>query len=162
MLSEIDRMYPGLMVRFGGHSKACGLVIYEKDFLHFKNAFEEIAKDYPDEAFANTIRYDLELSFADITEKFIEDLYLLEPFGYGNETPRFLFRNIKLLEYRRVGDGKHLSMALVDGNFTMKGIWFDCPQDLPIPDTIDIVGYPFINSFNGSKEIQIRVAALLD
>lgn len=161
ILSKIDKMYPGLMVRYGGHAKACGLVIYEKDFLHFKNAFEEIAKNYPDEAFTYSIRYDLELSFADITEKFIEDLALLEPFGYGNETPRFLFRNIELLEYRRVGDGKHISMTLSDGNSTIKGIWFDCPQDLIIPGTINLVGYPLINSFNGNREIQIRVTDLV-
>lgn len=39
LLVEIDREYPGLMIKYGGHLKACGLSIYQEDFEAFVDAF---------------------------------------------------------------------------------------------------------------------------
>ena len=78
---------------FGGHKVAAGLTLNNKHFDEFCNRvnsfmFENISS----RAFVPIEYYDLELRETDLTDKFYNDLNLLEPCGCENPKPKFLVR----------------------------------------------------------------------
>ena len=82
---------------FGGHKVAAGLTLNVKNYDDFCNRttaymFENING----RAFIPIEYYDLELQETDLTEKFYNDLKLLEPCGCENQKPRFLVKTNKL------------------------------------------------------------------
>ena len=59
---------------------------------------------------------DMELPFSCVTEEFIEELSLLEPFGKGNTKPVFAVRNVELLGARILGKNRNvLKLRVRDG-----------------------------------------------
>ena len=88
-----------LLIRFGGHNQAGGISIEEKNIETFKELFNQnIKESYDDKLFEQVKYYDMDLNKIDISTKFVEELSLLEPFGFGNERPIFkiTFNNAKV------------------------------------------------------------------
>ncbi|MCX8084472.1 MAG: single-stranded-DNA-specific exonuclease RecJ [Calditerrivibrio sp.] len=157
-LSEIDKVYPGLMIKYGGHTKACGLSVYEKNFEKFKSVFHRMLKDVE---FSDTkVSYDLALSFSDLNERLVEFIKKMEPFGYGNENPRFLFKNVELLDFRKIGTGEHLSLNLQQNGQRFRGVWFNGDENR-IDSTLDIVANLDFNEYNGNRYIQLKVVGIV-
>lgn len=160
LLKKIDEYEPALMIRFGGHTKACGLSIYEDDFERFQKIFLDIS-DGMIKISSEKTKYDLELSFTDISLELVEYIKRMEPFGYGNETPKFLFRGVDVVDYRAVGDGRHFSLNLIQKNIYLKGIWFN-GEEGRILKRVDLIATPDVNQFNGNSYIQLKISNILD
>lgn len=79
-----------ILETFGGHTMAAGLTLKRSNYESFCNrvnsfVFEKVS----DKVFIPIKYYDLELKSEDITDQFLQELSLLEPFGCGNARPRF-------------------------------------------------------------------------
>lgn len=160
-LNEVNRIAPGLMLHFGGHTKACGLSINADDFPSFANIFEQVLTRLPESSFTYKINYDLELSLGDVSIEFVKQISLLEPFGYGNETPEFLFKNVDVAEYMTIVNGKHLLITFTDGRNRLKGIWFNYPAEFQLGDKLDFIASLDINYFNGNEYVQLIISNVL-
>jgi len=158
ILVRINESMPELLLRFGGHTKACGLSIYEENFENFYNIFLEILSEF--EKVENTVRYDFPLNFSDINFELINYIKKMEPFGYGNESPRFLFKDVNIIDYRSLGNGKHFSLNLIQGKYKINGIWFNGIED-KIRNKVDVIGTPDINEYNENKYIQLKIMDII-
>ena len=90
----------------------------------------------------------------------VQSLKQLEPFGEGNKTPIFAFKNLKIDSIRSLTEGKHIKMTLKDGNIIIDAIGFNLghlADEYRIGDKIDVVGNLEINSFNGIDSLQINL-----
>jgi single-stranded-DNA-specific exonuclease len=83
----------------------------------------------------------------------------LEPTGEANPTPRFLSRNLRVVDRRTVGqESTHLKIRVSDGEREMEaiafrqGAWLQC-----MPGHIDLVYTIQSNIWNGQRELQLRV-----
>ncbi len=102
-----------LLIRFGGHSQAGGLSIAEENLEEFKRRFNQNLNDgFEDNHFEVVKYYDLDLNKIELNSKFLNELKLLEPFGFGNEKPIFKlsFNNAKIM--RMKNHGKHLKIKI--------------------------------------------------
>ena len=81
---------------FGGHSMAVGLSIKRENLDRLKEKFEEIASKASIQEMQPTITIDSELNIDEINKEMVQSLDLLEPFGEGNKTPIFSFKNLKI------------------------------------------------------------------
>jgi single-stranded-DNA-specific exonuclease len=81
--------------QFGGHMYAAGLTLKEENYQLFKEAFEKVVAEtmHPDLRTPEIV-VDAQISFSDITPKFIRILKQFEPFGPLNMTPVFLTKNL--------------------------------------------------------------------
>ena len=146
--------------RFGGHSMAIGITIKRDKFEDFKKEFEEVAKDAKIDEIIPIINIDAKINLSEINKEKVESLKQLEPFGEGNKTPIFAFKNLKIDSIRALSEGKHLKMTLRDGNTIVNAIGFNLgylTDEYRIGDKIDVVGTLEINSFNGVDNLQISI-----
>lgn len=82
---------------FGGHKVAAGLTLNVKNYNEFCNRVKSyMIQNISGRAFVPIEYYDLELTESDFTEKFYNDLLLLEPCGCENSKPKFLIRTKSL------------------------------------------------------------------
>jgi len=146
--------------RFGGHSMAIGITIKKDKFKEFSDEFEKIAKSAKIDEIVPIINVDAKINLNEINREVIESLKLLEPFGEGNKTPIFAFKNLKIDSIRSLTEGKHIKMTLKDGNSIINAIGFNLgylSNEYRIGDKIDVVGTLEINSFNGVDNLQINL-----
>lgn len=89
-IHELLSSLSDILETYGGHTMAAGLTLKREHYEDFCNrvnalAFEKVS----DKVFIPIKYYDLEVKESDITERFLKELELLEPFGCDNARPRF-------------------------------------------------------------------------
>lgn len=146
--------------KFGGHAMAIGITIKKDKFLDFSKEFENIAREAKIDEIIPIINIDAKINLAEINKDIVDSLKKLEPFGEGNKTPIFAFKNLKIDSIRALSEGKHIKMTLKDGNTIINSIGFNLgylSDEYKIGDKIDVVGTLEINSFNGVDNLQINI-----
>lgn len=146
--------------RFGGHAMAIGITIKRDMFDKFSEKFEKIAKEAKTEEIIPVINIDAKINLNEISKETVRDLRQLEPFGEGNKTPIFVFKNLKIDSIRSLSEGKHIKMTLKDGNVIVNAIGFNLghlADEYKIGDKLDVAGALEINTFNGVENLQINI-----
>jgi len=149
-----------LLIQFGGHRKAGGFSLLKKNFYAFKSSIEEYFFQNKDKAKVELEeKVDVEISFFDITPQLVEWIEKLEPFGEGNPSPLFLWRNVKVSDFNRVGkDGKHCRLLLEQGGLIFFGIIYNYNgEEIEKDILVDIIGVPIFNYYEGIEQIEIRI-----
>ena len=150
--------------KFGGHSMAIGITIKRENFQKFCYEFEEVAKDSNLKDIFPIIQIDAEFELKDINKDMVKSLEKLEPFGEGNKTPVFAFKNVKIDSIRALSEGKHLKLTLKEGNTVVNAIGFNMGtlvDNYRIGDKIDIVGVLEVNTFNEVDTLQINMKDMM-
>lgn len=96
-----------LMIRFGGHRMAAGMTLRQKDLPELERRLNEKAGLQPED-FVPVLNIDVPLPVGYISEKLIEDLEVLEPFGCGNPKPVFAEQHFRIL--RAAKRGRHANV----------------------------------------------------
>jgi single-stranded-DNA-specific exonuclease len=161
-LDIVSKRYPGLLLKFGGHSAAAGLTIRTSDFDKFCDAFEQTARELLGPAdLKRVIETDGDLDESEITLELAEHL-VQQVWGQGFPQPAF--RSRFHVEDQRVVGQKHLKLKL---RKAPSGIRDDQPKkpaflydailflhDNPLPEVIDAVYRLQVNDFNGNVSLQ--------
>jgi single-stranded-DNA-specific exonuclease len=114
-----------LFTRFGGHAHAVGFALPSASVPLLRESLARIAAQQlgvaPTE---EALRFDLELSFAEITPDLLSTFERLAPFGLGNPDPLFVTRNARLLVPPRTLADRHLRLSFADhdGVARMSGV----------------------------------------
>lgn len=153
--------------QFGGHNFAAGLKILEKNFISFKNTFEEtVSKTIDSHLLTPEIEIDAVIDFTDITPKFYRILKQFAPFGPGNRLPVFLTKNIQDTGGSRpIGkEHKHLRLMMRQKKSAiLNGIGFNLGQKYPLISNDQLFSAVYSideNEWNGQIMLQLRVKDL--
>lgn len=152
-----------LFLKFGGHPMAAGLTLFDGKLEEFERKINENA-DLTEEDFIPKVHIDVPMPLSYVTERLIEELKILEPFGKGNAKPVFADKNIRVKEKRIVGKNKNtVKLTLEDaGGSCYPAIYYGDANGflefLEKKDVISIVYYPNINSYMGREEIQFVIS----
>lgn len=153
--------HSSLLKNFGGHAQAAGFTIEKHNLEKFK---EEMTK-YVAELLVNhemkqNMDIDCELHEDDVNDKFVQLLSQLEPFGVGNEQPKFLLKGVNVYDVRKVGkEAKHLFFGVQCKFKRFPVIGFKMGQFenvLTENNKIDLVCHLEENEWNGIKKMQLR------
>jgi len=147
---------------FGGHSTAAGLEIkagkIDRFKIHFENVVNRMAKS---SVFKPKIAIDYKLDFADISNKLMDELESLKPFGTGNPAPLFMTENVRIVSSKIVGQN-HRSMVLdqsgkKSGN-PLHAIQFNIDNRIPLTDNFDRIAYRLRwNRWSRSKKAEVVI-----
>ena len=161
-------LYEGLsacsddLVQFGGHSMAAGLKIKLKNIERFKTNFDNaVAAVIKPSDFTAKLSIDCELGFDDISDRLIDEIESLAPFGNSNPEPLFIAKNVEVFSSKIVGKN-HRSMLLKQSVGKMPKIFnaihFNALTNASLKDNFDRIAFRLRwNRWNGQKKVQIVV-----
>ena len=158
---ELLRSFDGLFESLGGHPMAAGFNIKTKYLDEFRNKIQILSeKNIKEEDIVPELKIDAELSLEEITQKLLEFIVAMEPFGFGNPEPVFLTKNVEVFEVSRIGKNKdHLRLVFRDSKGNLKkGVAFGF-GDFPVnpKDSVDIAYTINENVWNDRRNIDLRL-----
>ena len=160
-LERLDTLYPGMILKFGGHAMAAGLSLEEAQFERFQQRFGELVTEWLDPALLQgEVVSDGPLSAAEMTMDVAQMLRDAGPWGQMFPEPLFdgYFR---LLQQRLVGE-RHLKVMVepVGGGPLLDGIAFNvdttCWPDNGVRE-VQLAYKLDINEFRGNRSLQIII-----
>lgn len=154
-----------LFIRFGGHAKAAGVTMEREKFPEFVEMLERyFTENCSPELFVPRKVFEFDENFETISFELVRQLELLAPFGEGNPCPVFHISGVTPNHIRRFGnDGQHLRMDIRQNRFSFESVYF-CGgrsfDNIMNADSVSLLYSPFINSWNGSDSIQMRIISV--
>lgn len=151
-----------LMTKFGGHPMAAGVSLLKENLEEFRKRLNENA-NLTENELTPVEWIDAPMPVDYISEKLVDELNILEPFGKGNEKPVFADRNLCVSRVDVIGKNKNvLKMQLTnERGYTIEALKFSVDEsilsEIHRGDMISVIYYPSINEFNGRKTLQIVV-----
>jgi single-stranded-DNA-specific exonuclease len=154
-----------LLLSYGGHRHAAGLMIKQDQIERFSERFEQIAaQNIREEDLIHKIWVDAEIMLPEITDKFVRLMNLFAPFGPQNMRPVFLSRNLNVVGSPRVVGKNHLKFKVRQGGEVYDAIGFDLGDLMyrlsPGDGKLDMVFVVEENHWNDEIRIQLRVKDL--
>lgn len=124
-----------LLVRYGGHAGAAGLLIEEKNIDAFRKAINRWAGEVCPVPEAPPLLLDAEAALAELTVPAVQELVRLEPFGRENPVPLLLIRGAAVDGLWTLGsEGRHTRIRLRQGNAAaFVSLFGTAPQDFAYP-----------------------------
>jgi len=161
---ESLRQISHLFVDLGGHSGAAGFSIDPKNIPKFQKSITKIInQELADKLLKPSTFIDAEMRLEAVTVKNCKLIQKLEPFGIENPEPIFLFKNIKVVQKKLLGQKQeHLKLKL--GDIGVDAIAFkkgELSSDINIGDTIDFTARLNLNIWNGNISPQLVVKDIL-
>ena len=160
-LERLDTLYPGMMLKFGGHAMAAGLSLEEAQFEHFQQRFGELVTEWLDPSLLQgEVVSDGPLSVAEMTMEVAQLLRDAGPWGQMFPEPLFDGR-FRLLQQRLVGE-RHLKVMVepVGGGPLLDGIAFNvdtaCWPDNGVRE-VQLAYKLDINEFRGNRSLQLII-----
>ncbi|MEZ4528080.1 MAG: single-stranded-DNA-specific exonuclease RecJ [Desulfobacterales bacterium] len=102
----------GHLEKFGGHPMAAGFQIREDRIIRFQEDFDAAIRNMGQAGkLSRQITIDCELPFEKISERLVDELESLQPFGEGNPEPLFLAADVQVSSSRIIA-GCHRRMVL--------------------------------------------------
>ncbi|WP_297201907.1 single-stranded-DNA-specific exonuclease RecJ [uncultured Pluralibacter sp.] len=163
-LERLDTLYPGLMIKFGGHAMAAGLSLEEAKYEEFQRRFGELVTEWLDPALLQgEVVSDGPLSGPEMTMEVAQMLRDAGPWGQMFPEPLFDGR-FRLLQQRLVGE-RHLKVMVepVDGGPLLDGIAFNVDTTRWPDNSVREVTLAYrldINEFRGNRSLQIIIDTL--
>lgn len=160
LLEDMTRLYPDLILTFGGHAMAAGLTIKETDFKRFSECFvETLNKHTSIEDMHDECLTDGELTSNDLSKQLAQIIQTAGPWGQHFPEPVFEGQ-FKIIDKRIVGDN-HLKMRLQieDNNRIFDAIAFNqTDENWPLNTNEIRSAYRLdINDFRGISQLQLIV-----
>ena len=160
-LERLDTLYPGLMIKFGGHAMAAGLSLEEARFEEFQRYFGELVTEWLDPALLQGEIVSDGLLKAD--EMTLDTAEMLRDAGpWGQMFPEPLFDGeFRLLQQRLVGE-RHLKVMVepVGGGPLLDGIAFNVDTSCWPDNGVRVVNIAYkldVNEYRGNRSVQLII-----
>lgn len=158
-LSEVR----GLMLGFGGHPLAAGLSLKKENLEEFRKQLN-VRCELTEADFVAKVMIDVVMPVDYLTEGFIRQLDILEPFGKGNEKPVFAQQNVSASQAQIIGKNKNVLKIAFNSAVCRNGVCFHdieekeriLNQDGKLND-FKMLYYPDLNEWQGTVSIQANV-----
>lgn len=149
------------LTKYGGHEQAAGLSVKRDMLDKFREKFSEYVKARIDSCeFENKTVIEAIIKSDDITERTVNSISELEPFGEGNPVPLFALTEAKIVQQIPLKDGKFTKFVLErDGKIFQAPFFFSelSKQGFAVGDRVDVVCELNINTFGGTREVQLMI-----
>lgn len=152
-----------LMLGFGGHPLAAGLSLKEENLEKFRQELNA-RSGLTDADFIPKVMIDVILPVDFLTQSFIKQLEILEPFGKGNEKPVFAQSNVRATRAEIIGKNKNVLKITFNSRNCKSGV---CFHDIETKEQLlnqngklydfKMLYYPTLNEWNGVTSIQANI-----
>lgn len=160
MMQELSRV-GDILVRAGGHPMAAGLTILPENIDALRQRLND-ACTLEEDDLKDVLHIDAAVPIRYVSEKLIEEMRLLEPFGKENERPLFAEKDVRIEGCRIIGaKGNVAKMTLVSGGSRLDAVSFRNAPELVTrvrrDPNLTVAYYPQIDNWNGRRILQAVV-----
>jgi len=161
----IGAVQSGFLIKGGGHKMAAGFTINMDKFTDFKEfifrKYKSINMNLEEK---KNYYFDVEIAPSAVNIDFFEKVNLLAPFGSGNPEPRFVIKDVKIVNSKIVAD-KHIKIIFVGSDSTtLKAISFNSVET-PLGSYLlkknikpfDIAGKLSLNEWRGQRNVEFII-----
>lgn len=153
-----------LLTKCGGHAQAAGFSLPTENLPLLRARMAALAAQaLSEDDLMPTIQLDAEIGGRDFGRESLhalfEQLSVLEPFGMGNMTPVFLWRNLRVADCRLVKD-THLRFTFATPDGQVNAIAFGRADDVGVlarGACIDVACTLQYNDWNGYATVELRI-----
>ena len=159
---EIIREVRADLLSVGGHPLAAGFSLAADKIALVTKHLLTVAKEKIDpELLVETKRVECALPHELATIDTAKALAMFEPFGMGNARPRFLLKNIAILDIRSIGkEGKHCKLLVkLETGQKLPVLWWNCGaiDQAELAKTTELAVKLNINEWRGKQSLQLVV-----
>lgn len=153
---EILRDCSDLLVSFGGHKMAAGLVVDNSRFDTFRKRFNELCAEKLEGVDLEPVRnVDAWINLGEADERLFEAIRKFRPLGLGNPAPTWGVSNVRLVGQPRIVGEDHIKMILASGGTQLEAIGFGMAE-CEIPEgPIDVLFHLQENTYRGRTMLQL-------
>ncbi len=151
-----------LLLSFGGHKMAAGMMIPIKNIAILKDRLNELAEEtLSSEDLVPVHLIDARVSLEELESKFFEDMELLSP--YGSDNPQPLFLGEGLSPFSSPEFNKKFVKAVIgtkEGGERFEAIAFSLSEEgkrIMRSGDIDMIFTPTINRWKGRETLQLEI-----
>lgn len=153
-----------LLEKFGGHEMAAGMSLKVENIDALREQLNQYATEVMDETTLIPKLYaDMTLQVKEVNVDLIESLKTLEPYGMGNEEPKFILKG-NLLDIKTIGkESNHLKIQLIQDKAQIEGIGFNMHhynQQFGLGSNVETLASLSINEWQGRKFPQLLMKDL--
>ncbi len=161
----IGAVQSGLLIKGGGHKMAAGFTIDMNKINDFKEfVFRKYKSINVNLENLKNYYFDAEVAPTAVNINFFEKINVLAPFGSGNPEPRFIIKDLKLVNSKIVGQ-KHIKIVLVGSDSTtLKAISFNTVGTeigscllMKNIKPLNIAGKLSLNEWRGQKNVEFII-----
>jgi single-stranded-DNA-specific exonuclease len=147
--------------RFGGHRHAAGVTLDSERLLDFRRAFESVAaRRLREEDLEPRCRVDAVVHPEELTERAVDALAVLGPFGAGNPEPTFVAEALQAqgrLLTAKNGGAAHLKLVLPEAPSLDTIGWGLGPRLGEVDGPVDLAFQPSIDTWNGRTRVSLKI-----
>lgn len=164
LLERLDTLYPGMIIKFGGHAMAAGLSLEQAQFDLFRRRFAALVDEWLDPALLDGVIWsDGELGGQELTLATAEQLRDGGPWGQAFPEPLFDGK-FRILQQRLVGE-KHLKLMVepLAGGPLLDGIAFNIDNTAWPDNSVRVVELAYkleVNEYRGNRNVQLLIQHL--
>ncbi len=156
--------FSNMFEKVGGHSQAFGFTIkLEKLNDVIEKIRAELNKNF---CYENKLKIDLEIDISRLDKKFIRELFMLEPFGKGNESPLFLSKDVVIDSFHKIGVKNNHGKFILRSRTPINALGWNLAEKMAEyykkGKPIDIIYKVEKNSFKGIETTQLILLDLDD
>ncbi|MDD5406258.1 MAG: single-stranded-DNA-specific exonuclease RecJ [Sulfurovaceae bacterium] len=148
--------------KFGGHQAAIGLSLHKDKLEIFRS---EVQKLYKSNVIVNEIQDPEiigELKFDQIGFALINLIKKYEPYGYGNPVPKFVSKNVEIIQLDTMGkEEEHMRFVFMQEGIIMHGVKFKAKKTLNIGQKVTLLYTINENNYRGKKTQQLIIKKIV-
>ena len=147
-----------LLIRYGGHENAAGLLLAAANLEALELGLNEALAS---STVARTMTVDLQMELEELDFKWLADVAYLAPFGQGNKRPVVKLSSVQIKHVKRIGaTHEHLKFMMYTEKSSIDTIFFGGAKTfiyLTPEAKFDVLCEIEINEWNGNKKLQARI-----
>ncbi len=162
----------GLLIEGGGHAMAGGFCVLSEKISELHKFFcDKMAKKIKEITAQKIVEFDIALDLAQINIDLLKELSNLEPFGVGNQRPKFMLRDVIKVKANLIGQNQdHVncifsSKTAVGFSGNLQAVSFRSAKtplgeillDEKMTKPMNLIGTLNINSWMGVEKMQMII-----
>ena len=152
-----------ILIGFGGHKGAAGLSVEFNQLDNLKQRLNIEAKNMTKHEVINSQLDGLgELNISYIDNSLYNMIDSFRPFGLENEMPSFVFKDVKVLDVKKMGKNKEFTKLIISNQMTnMEVVIFVDFDDITVGEQISFLATLSKNEFRGEVKFNLMFKELI-
>lgn len=161
-LTDILAKFEHLFLNHGGHSKAAGFSLDEKNLAEFENGLRDFMVSFKFSDEADPIKVDAELPHKYINRDILKIVDDFEPYGEKNPPIVFMSKELSIVSANSFAkNDQSMQISLSGSGITWPCIWWNSTErfkkEFAMGDKVDVLFTPYEDTFNGNSKLKLKI-----